>query len=1001
MGKMKLYELAKEIDVSSKDLLEQAKKLGIELKSHLSSISDEEAKTLKERFGKKDSKEATKKEEKKPKKEAAQKKDNPVIIRREVIIEEENKHKKQENQKQENKNPFVQRNQKKDYNIVYRNKPEKPMTVSELFGLNKDNDKKQEDVENKEKMEVKEEKVIEPKEEKIAEVKPEDVNKNVNQNTAPKANRANDFQERRNQSHNYRNNNEEGNYQSRNYKNNNEEGNYQNRRREGFRPNQRNNENQTGFQRRDNNRFNKNNNGERNWQKDNRTNGQNNNYRNNNQNGRNGYNNNNNNRFNNNRRPLDERGIEKNIKNIMTVETNMEEKTTREYNRNMDKQKSNNKFDESRANKKKNNRRNQEDINEKKLNNLKQRNNLSNMFEDQEDSMLDYYDLTTQRGRKGKKKADKNGEERTKQKIFKLTEITIPESISVKDLATELKKTSSEIIMKLMSLGIMATLNNDLDFDTAFLVASEYGVTANKKQEIKEEDVLFDESEDLDTELVERPPVVVVMGHVDHGKTSLLDVIRKTNVIGGEAGGITQAIGAYKVKVNDREITFLDTPGHEAFTQMRARGAQITDIAILVVAANDGVMPQTVEAINHAKSAGIPIIVAINKIDLPEANPQRVKEELMKYELVPEEWGGDTIFVEISARNNLNIDQLLEMVLLQADMLELKANPTKQSKGAVIEARLDKNKGAIASVLVQRGKLDVGDTVVVGTSIGRIRSMVNDKGKKVKSAGPSTPVEIMGLTEVPQAGDIFYEVKDEKMAKHLIERRKRQEREKSINQIGAVTLDNLFGQMEEGKLKQLNLIVKADVQGSVEALKQSLEKLSNEEVRVKVIHSAAGAVTESDVTLAKVSNAIIIAFNVRPVVTAKQEAEKDEVEIKQYSVIYQAIDDVEAAMKGLLDPRFEEEIIGTAEIRQIFKISNVGTVGGSMVLTGKIERNAGVRVIRDDVVIHEGKLVSLKRYKDDVKEVAKDYECGIQLEKYNDIKEGDIIEAFLMKEIKR
>lgn len=1000
MGKMKLYELAKEIDVSSKDLLEQAKTLGIELKSHLSSISDEEAKTLKERFGKKDSKEATKKEEKKPKKEAAQKKDNPVIIRREVIIEEENKHKKQENQKQENKNPFVQRNQKKDYNIVYRNKPEKPMTVSELFGLNKDNDKKQEDVENKEKMEVKEEKIIEPKEEKIADVKPEDVNKNVNQNTAQKANRNNDFQEKRNQTHNYRKNNEDGNYQSRNYKNNNEEGNYQNRRREGFRPNQRNNENQTGFQRRDNNRFNKNNNGEKNWQKDNRANGQNNNYRNNNQNGRNGYNNNNN-RFNNNRRPLDERGIEKNIKNIMTVETNMEEKTTREYNRNIDKQKSNNKFDESRANKKKNNRRNQEDINEKKLNNLKQRNNLSNMFEDQEDSMLDYYDLTTQRGRKGKKKADKNGEERTKQKIFKLTEITIPESISVKDLATELKKTSSEIIMKLMSLGIMATLNNDLDFDTAFLVASEYGVTANKKQEIKEEDVLFDESEDLDTELVERPPVVVVMGHVDHGKTSLLDVIRKTNVIGGEAGGITQAIGAYKVKVNDREITFLDTPGHEAFTQMRARGAQITDIAILVVAANDGVMPQTVEAINHAKSAGIPIIVAINKIDLPEANPQRVKEELMQYELVPEEWGGDTIFVEISARNNLNIDQLLEMVLLQADMLELKANPTKQSKGAVIEARLDKNKGAIASVLVQRGKLDVGDTVVVGTSIGRIRSMVNDKGKKVKSAGPSTPVEIMGLTEVPQAGDIFYEVKDEKMAKHLIERRKRQEREKSINQIGAVTLDNLFGQMEEGKLKQLNLIVKADVQGSVEALKQSLEKLSNEEVRVKVIHSAAGAVTESDVTLAKVSNAIIIAFNVRPVVTAKQEAEKDEVEIKQYSVIYQAIDDVEAAMKGLLDPRFEEEIIGTAEIRQIFKISNVGTVGGSMVLTGKIERNAGVRVIRDDVVIHEGKLVSLKRYKDDVKEVAKDYECGIQLEKYNDIKEGDIIEAFLMKEIKR
>ena len=748
--------------------------------------------------------------------------------------------------------------------------------------------------------------------------------------------------------------------------------------------------NQNGFQRGEN-RFAKNNVEKQN---DNANNNSKFNHRNNNQ--RNGYNNN---KFTNNRRPLDERGIEKNIKDIIATEGNTEEKNIREYNRNIDKQKNNNKFDETRSSKKKNSRRNQENfsINEKKLNNLKQRNNLSGMFEDQEDSMLDYYDLTTQR-RKAKKKAQKNEE---KPKIFKLTEITIPETISVKDLAMELKKTASEVIMKLMGLGIMATLNNDLDFDTAFLVASEFGVTANKKVEIKEEDVLFDESEDKEEDLVSRPPVVVVMGHVDHGKTSLLDVIRKTNVIGGEAGGITQAIGAYKVKVNDREITFLDTPGHEAFTQMRARGAQITDIAILVVAANDGVMPQTVEAINHAKSADIPIIVAINKIDLPEANPQKVKEELMQYELVPEEWGGDTIYVEISAKKNINIDQLLEMVLLQADVLELKVNPNKQAKGAVIEARLDKNKGTIASVLVQRGTLDVGDTIVVGTSIGRIRSMINDKGKKVKTAGPSTPVEIMGLTEVPQAGDIFYEVKDEKMAKHLIERRKRQEREKSINSMSAVTLDNLFNQMEEGKLKQLNLIVKADVQGSVEALKQSLEKLSNDEVRVKVIHSAAGAVTESDVTLAKVSNAIIIAFNVRPVATAKQEAEKEDVQIKQYSVIYQAIDDVEAAMKGMLDPKFEEEIIGTAEIRQIFKISNVGTIGGAMVLTGKIERNAGVRVLRDDVVIHEGKLVSLKRYKDDVKEVAKDFECGIQLEKYNDIKEGDILEAFVMKEIKR
>ncbi len=980
MGKMKLYELAKEMNVSSKELLEQAKMIGINIKSHLSVISDEDISNLKERY-KRQNIDTSKNEEIKTKKDNSQKKDNPVIIRREVIIEGDNKEKKVENKVNKDKNnPFVQRNQKKDYNIVYRNKPTKPMTVSELFGLNKEENKKQEDVEKKEKMKV-EEKKIEQKE-TVVHKKNQNINRNSND------------QERKKQPYN----NDRGNYQPRNSKNNTERS-FQNNRRDGFRTNSKNNsEGQNNFQRRDN-RY-QNNNGDRNWQRDNRNNNGQNNYRNNNQNNRNNYNNGN--RFGNNRRTLDEKGIEKNIKDIITVETNIEEKSAREYSRNIDKQKNNNKFDENRNNKKKNTRRNQNDysINEKKLNNLKQRNNLSNMFEDQEDSMLDYYDLTTQRGRKGKKKNTK-GEERNKQKIFKLTEITIPESISVKDLATELKKTSSEVIMKLMSLGIMATLNNNLDFDTAFLVASEFGVTANKKQEIKEEDVLFDESEDKANELKERPPVVVVMGHVDHGKTSLLDVIRKTNVIGGEAGGITQAIGAYQVKVNDRDITFLDTPGHEAFTQMRARGAQITDIAILVVAANDGVMPQTVEAINHAKSAGIPIIVAINKIDLPDANPQKVKEELMQYELVPEEWGGDTIYVEISAKKNLNIDQLLEMVLLEADVLELKANPTKQAKGAVIEARLDKNKGAIASVLVQRGKLDVGDTVVVGTSIGRIRSMVNDKGKKVKSAGPSTPVEIMGLTEVPQAGDIFYEVKDEKMAKHLIERRKRQAREKSINQVSAVTLDNLFGQMEEGKLKQLNLIVKADVQGSVEALKQSLEKLSNEEVRVKVIHAAAGAVTESDVTLAKVSNAIIIAFNVRPVATARDEAEKDEVQIKQYSVIYQAIDDVEAAMKGMLDPKFEEEVIGTAEIRQIFKISNVGTIGGAMVLTGKIARNAGVRVIRDDVVIHDGKLISLKRFKDDAKEVAKDFECGIQLEKYNDIKEGDILEAYIMKEIKR
>ena len=790
------------------------------------------------------------------------------------------------------------------------------------------------------------------------------------------------------------------------------QGNYQNRNNYNNRNNFRNGQ-ERNYQDRNNQERNN-----RNWQdrnnrengfRDKRNNGNNmnnNRFRNNNgNNGDNRFNNRNNNNNNNRpyqKRPLDEKGIEKNIKNIMSAEVG-EKENVREYNKNIDKQKNNNKFDENRTNKKSKGRRNNQEngFDEGKLKSLKQTSKLSHMFNDQEGGMLDYYDLTTERGRKGKKKATKGNEERNKQKIFKLTDIEIPESITVKDLAAEMKKTTAEVIKKLLGYGIMATINNEIDFDTAFLVAGEFGITAKKKQTVTEEDILFDDSEDKEEELEERPPVVVVMGHVDHGKTSLLDTIRKTNVIEGEAGGITQAIGAYMVEINGRKITFLDTPGHEAFTAMRARGAQITDIAILVVAANDGIMPQTVEAINHAKSAGIPIIVAINKIDLPDANVERVKQELMNYELVPEEWGGDTICVPISAKNNINIDQLLEMVLLEADVLELKANPNKQSKGVVIEARLDKSKGAIATMLVQRGKLDVGDTIVVGASIGRIRVMTNDKGKKVKSAGPSTPVEIMGLTEVPEAGDTFYEVKDEKMAKHLIERRKRQAREKAINQGTKVTLDNLFSQMEEGKLKVLNLIVKADVQGSVEAVKQSMEKLANEEVKVKVIHSAAGAVNQSDVTLAKVSNAIIIAFNVRPDHTAKEMAEKEEVEIKQYSVIYQAIEDVEMAMKGMLEPKYEEKVIGNVEVRQTFRISNVGTIAGGYVLSGKVERNAGVRVIRDNVVIHQGKLATLKRFKDDVKEVTKGFECGIQIENYNDIKEGDIIEVYIMEEIKR
>ncbi|WP_442975751.1 translation initiation factor IF-2, partial [Ruminococcus sp.] len=490
--------------------------------------------------------------------------------------------------------------------------------------------------------------------------------------------------------------------------------------------------------------------------------------------------------------------------------------------------------------------------------------------------MLDYYDLSNDRRRKQKKNKQ---EAPKKNKIFKLTEITIPDTITVKNLAAEMKITSSDVIKKLLDLGIMATINNEVDFDTAFLVAQEYGITANKKNIVTDEDILIDDTEDKEEELEPRPPVVVVMGHVDHGKTSLLDAIRNTNVIEGESGGITQHIGAYQVKINDRDITFLDTPGHEAFTSMRARGAMITDVAILVVAANDGVMPQTVEAINHAKAAGIPIIVAVNKMDLPDANFDKVQQQLMTYELVPEAWGGNTIYVPISAKKNQGIDNLLEMVLLQADMLELKANYTKQAKGTVIEARLDQKKGSIATMLVQRGRLDVGDTIIVGSSIGRIRTMTNDKGKPVKSAGPSTPVEITGLTSVPQSGEVFYEVKDERTAKHLIEKRKYEQHQKEISANQVVTLDDLFNKIESENLKELDIIVKADVQGSVEALKQSLEKLSNEEVRVKVIHASVGGVSESDVNLAKVSGAIVIAFNVRPDPIAKSTADNDGIEI--------------------------------------------------------------------------------------------------------------------------
>jgi translation initiation factor IF-2 len=996
LGKIKIHEIAKELNLTSKEIIEKAEKLGIEVKNHMSSVEEEIANKIKESFKtEKNEKQNTVQE----KKEKKAKHDNPVIIRREVIVseeeiarrEEEEKRKKLEAKKKEV--GFVERNTNKDFNIVYRNKPSKPMTVSELFGLKTPK--------NEEKEAVKEEKqtavVNEPKEVK------QEVNTNIPQERPVKQetdrprntqylNNNNNNGYRNNNQHN-NNNNSRNNFRPRenNYHNNfeNRNGGYnQNRNGNNFRDNRENRDNRDY---RDNNRNYRDNNRDNRDFRDNR--------------GQNGYNSNRNGGFRNNqngnynKKPLDEKGIEKNIKNIMTDV--VEKETVREYNKSIDKQKQN-RYEENKMKKSPKSKRGADyEINEDKLKSLKQHDRLSSMFDEQDGGMLDYYDLTTQRGKKNKKRANKPDEERVKQKIFDLTEITIPDPVTVKELAAEMKKTTADVIKKLLGFGVMATINNEIDFDTAYLIAEEFGITAIKKETVTEEDILFDDTEDKESELQPRPPVVVVMGHVDHGKTSLLDAIRQTNVIEGEAGGITQHIGAYKVKINDREITFLDTPGHEAFTNMRARGAQITDIAILVVAANDGVMPQTVEAINHAKAAEIPIVVALNKIDVEGANPEKVKQELMQYDLVPEEWGGDTIFVEISAKKKINIDTLLEMVLLVADMKELKANPTKQSKGTVIEARLDKAKGPVVSMLVQRGTLDVGDTIVVGSAIGRIRTMTDDKGKKVKKAGPSTPVEVTGLTEVPEAGDTFYEVKDEKTAKHLIERRKRQAREKSINQTARVSLNDLFNQIEKGNLKQLNIIVKADVQGSVEAVKQSLEKLSNDEVVVKVIHANVGAVTETDVTLAKVSNAIIIAFNVRPDPIAKEVAKKDEVEIKQYSIIYQAIEDVECAMKGMLDPIFEEKIIGTAEVRQVFKVSSVGTIAGAYVTDGKIARNAGIRVIRDNVVIHDGKLVSLKRFKDDAKEVAYGYECGLQIENYNDIVEGDTLEVYVMEEVKK
>ena len=576
--------------------------------------------------------------------------------------------------------------------------------------------------------------------------------------------------------------------------------------------------------------------------------------------------------------------------------------------------------------------------------------------------------------------------------------ITIPDEIVVNELALRLKATAAEVIKKLMMMGVMATVNDVIDFDTASLIAMEFHAKVEKEVVVTIEEQIIDDSEDEDDNLVPRAPVVVVMGHVDHGKTSLLDAIRKANVTKSEAGGITQHIGAYRVPVGDGEITFLDTPGHEAFTTMRARGAQVTDIAILVVAADDGIKPQTVEAISHAKAAGVSIIVAINKMDKPTANPDRVKEQLTQHEILPEEWGGDVPCMPISALTGEGIQELLEMVMLVADMKELKANPDRAAKGTVIEARLDKGRGPIATILVQNGTLNIGDSIVAGTTVGRVRAMTNDRGELVKSAGPSVPVEITGLDDVPTGGDIFNAVSDERLGRQLVEQRRSQQKEERFNAQTKVTLDNLFDQMQEGQMKELQIIVKADVQGSFEAVKQSLEKLSNDEVRVRVIHGGVGAISESDVMLASASNAIIIGFNVRPDPVAEENAKRDGIDLHLYRIIYEAIEDVQAAMKGMLAPKYRELFYGRAECRQVYKISNVGIVMGSYVTDGKIVRNSLVRIVRDGIIIADDKIASPRRFKDDVKEVAEGYECGVTLEHFNDVKEGDVFESYIMEE---
>jgi len=993
LGKLKVYELAKEMNLSNTEMLDKLNKMGISVKSHLSTLEESEVNKIKGN-GKKAVKEDKKQEQ-------------VHIIRRNVrVINTDNEGKeikeittniagdiKRSTQQTRTNNRVDNRNNNSN-NTQNRNK-NNSFDRRNRFQNNRNNiviTRNGKPVEKTEpKPEVKEEVIetkIEPKIETKLETKVE-VKEVVTNNVKESGNNMD-----RNATVNNKNNNMNNNRNNTNNRNN-RDNNFS--RDNNFRKNNNyNSQSNPNYNRNSNNRDNRDNKDNKDFRRNNNNNG-NNNFRRNDQNGDRPQRNN----FRRDQRQNSDNTSYQVNKFIKQAEKSpLELKESRDYsssNNERDKKKYNDKNVASLENRK-------EKIDKNKLREENSRVSTGKLrgMEINHDGLMELYERESDLSRKGsnKKKNKVQKVEMKQTKIIPMTEVKLPETMTVKEFAEAIKKQASEIIKKLFSMGIMATVNQDIDFDTAYLIAGEFGITAEKEVVVTEEDILFDDSEDKEEDLAPRPPIVVVMGHVDHGKTSLLDRLRKTNVVEGEAGGITQHIGAYKVKVKDREVCFLDTPGHEAFTAMRARGAQITDIAIIIVAADDGIKPQTVEAIDHAKAAGVSILVAINKIDKPGANIERVKQELLEHDLVPEEWGGDTICVPISAKTGEGIDNLLEMLLLIADMKDLKANPNKQSKGTVIEARLDKTKGTIVSMLVQRGQLNVGDTIVVGDMVSKIRAMKDDKGRSVKMAGPSTPVEVLGLSHVPQTGDVFYEVENEKVAKQLIEKRIAKQRMDLIKQGSKITLDDLFGQIKQGKIKELNVIIKADVQGSVEAMKDSLIKLSNDEVRVRVLHASTGGIKESDVTLASVSNAIIIGFNVRPESAAEQQAKKEKVDMRLYSVIYDAINDVETALKGMMPKKYKEVKYGTAEVRKIFKITGVGIVAGCYVKSGKIIKGAMVRLVRDNIVLLEIKIDSLKREKDDVKEVNENYECGIKLENHSDIKEGDIFECFVMEEVK-